>query len=170
MCFRRHSRKPVPLLQLRVVELCPGTRLCDQRGKGMKHQILMAMGAIVMVGFCANVSAQETHLYTPEEQAGMSHDGAIATMTTPSELREYFENANKPKPTGHITYCNAGIMGVGARGKALGKINAICGGPERTTILRAGPMIDAVRTFVGTSCKRSEMIVFRCDVKQQKNK
>jgi hypothetical protein len=59
--------------------------------------------------------------YTPEEQAGMTHDGAIATMTTPSELREYFESANKPKPTGHITYCNAGIMGVGARGKALDK-------------------------------------------------
>lgn len=51
----------------------------------------------------------------------MTHDGAIATMTTPSELREYFESANKPKPTGHITYCNAGIMGVGARGKALDK-------------------------------------------------
>ena len=97
----------------------------------------------------------------------MTQDGAIATMTTPSELREYFEEADKPKPTGHITYCNAGIMGAGARGKALGKINAICGGAEKTTILRAGPMVDAVSTFVGTSCKRSEMIVFRCDGKPQ---
>lgn len=136
----------------------------------MRHQIIHVMVAIGILGLCGKASAQETHLYTPEEQAGMSHDGAIATMTTPSELREYFENANKPKPTGHITYCNAGIMGVGARGKALGKINAICGGAGKTTILRAGPMIDDVSTFVGTSCKRSEMIVFRCEGKPQNSK
>lgn len=100
----------------------------------------------------------------------MTHDGAIATMTTPSELREFFENAKKPKPTGHVTYCNAGIMSNGARARALGRINATCGGAEKTTILRAGPMIDDVSTFVGTSCKRSEMIVFRCDGRPAKNK
>ncbi|WP_143014617.1 hypothetical protein [Pseudoxanthomonas sp. CF125] len=136
----------------------------------MTKNMILVMGALVAMTLSRPVNAQETHLYTPEEQAGMTHDGAIATMTTPSELREYFENASKPKPTGHVTYCNAGIMGIGARGKALGKINAICGGPEKTTILRAGPMIDAVSTFVGTSCKRSEMIVFRCDSRPAKNK
>jgi hypothetical protein len=83
----------------------------------MRHKVFKMMSALSMAAFWAIASAEELHLYTPEEQAGMSHDGAIATMTTPSELREYIENANIPKPAGHITYCNAGILGVGARVK-----------------------------------------------------
>lgn len=136
----------------------------------MSYRIMQVIVALAILGLCVKALATETHLYTPEEQAGMTEDGSIPTMTTPSELREYFENANKPKPTGQVTYCNAGIMGVGARGKALGKINAICGGPEKATILRAGPRIYGTGTFFGTSCKRAEMIVFRCDGKPQNEK
>lgn len=132
--------------------------------------VFKRMGALAMVAFCADAWAQETHLYTPEEQAGMTEDEVMSTMTTPSELREYFENANKPKPTGRVAYCNAGIMGRGARARALEKINATCVGAEKTTILRAGPMVDDVSTFVGTNCKRSEMIVFRCGGRPARNK
>jgi len=124
-----------------------------------------AMAAILL---CASANAQQLHLYSKEEQAGMSHDGSIATMTTPSEIRELFENAGKtPKPTGHITYCNAGLQGIGARARALEAVGKVCGGSRNVQVLRAGPMVDAVKTVLGGKCVRSEMIVFRCDSAQR---
>lgn len=115
-----------------------------------------------LVSGCA--TGQNIHLYTPQEQAGMTADGAIATMLTPSELQEYFENAGKViKPTGHVSYCNAGVMSGSARSKALNAINGVCGGTGQFSIVRAVPMLDAVSTAVGTSCTRSEMIIFRCE-------
>lgn len=128
--------------------------------------VMSAIAALALVG---PAYAQKVHLYTPQEQAAMTEDGSIATMTTPSELRELFENAGKVvKPTGHITYCNAGVLGLSARSRALKAIDASCGGTGQYTLLRAGPMVDAVSTAFGTSCKRSEMIVFRCEAPRRK--
>lgn len=128
--------------------------------------VIVLFAAIVLAGCASN---QNVHIYTPEEQAGMTADGSIATMTTPSELKEYFENAGKvTKPTGHISYCNAGIMSGSARSDALATIGRVCGGANQFTIVRAIPMLDAVSTAVGTSCVRSEMIIFRCDGMQPK--
>lgn len=130
----------------------------------MKNRRICVMGSLVVMMFAGPANSQAVHLYTPEEQAGISADGSIATMTTPSELRELFENGGKvPKPTGHVSFCNAGLMGRGARAKAMQAISNTCGGANRLTVLRAGPMVDAVKTFAGTSCVRSEMITFRCD-------
>lgn len=122
---------------------------------------VVVLASVVLAG-CA--STHNVHLYTPEEQAGMTADGAIATMLTPSELREHFENAGKvAKPTGHVSYCNAGVMSGSARSSALKAIDGVCGGTGQFSIVRAVPMLDAVSTAVGTSCTRSEMIIFRCD-------
>lgn len=130
----------------------------------MKNPRIFFIGSLAAMMLAGPANGQAVHLYTPDEQAGISADGSIATMTTPSELRELFENGGRvPKPTGHVTYCNAGLMGRGARAKAMQAISNTCGGANLFTVLRAGPMVDAVKTFVGTSCVRSEMIVFRCD-------
>lgn len=117
--------------------------------------------AFTLVGCASN---SNVHLYTAAEQAGMTEDGSIATMTKPSELREYFENAGKvAKPTGHISYCNAGLLSGSARSDALMTIAGVCGGADQFTVVRAVPMLDAVNTAVGTSCTRSETIIFRCN-------
>ena len=111
---------------------------------------------------CASNS--NVHLYSAEEQAGMTADGAIATMLTPSELQDYFENSGKVrKPTGHVSYCNAGLLSGSARSDALMTIAGVCGGADQFTVVRAVPMLDAVNTAVGTSCTRSETIIFRCN-------
>ncbi|WP_339526998.1 hypothetical protein [Pseudomonas sp. EA_35y_Pfl2_R111] len=133
------------------------------------QKLVIALFAAIALAGCA--SSQNVHIYTPEEQAGMTTDGAIATMLTPSELRGHFENAGKvAKPTGHVSYCNAGVMSGSARGDALATIGGVCGGANQFTIVRAVPMLDAVSTAVGTSCTRSEMIIFRCDGVQPKRK
>lgn len=129
----------------------------------MKTQLLIAtlFAATLLTGCASN---QNVHLYTPEEQAAMTADGAIATMLTPSEIREHFENSGKVvKPTGHVSYCNAGLISGSARSEALKTIDGVCGGTGEYTLVRAVPMLDAVSTAVGTSCMRSEMIVFRCN-------
>ena len=137
----------------------------------MKNPRIFVLASLAAMMLAGPASGQAVHLYTPEELAGISADGSIATMTTPSELRELFENGGKvPKPTGHVTYCNAGLMGRGARAKAMKAISNTCGGANRFTVLRAGPMVDAVKTFVGTSCVRSEMITFRCESSPPANK
>ena len=137
----------------------------------MKNHRIFVLASLAAMMLAGPASGQAVHLYTPEELAGISADGSIATMTTPSELRELFENGGKvPKPTGHVTYCNAGLMGRGARAKAMQAISNTCGGANRFTVLRAGPMVDAVKTFVGTSCVRSEMITFRCESSPPANK
>ncbi|MES2817562.1 MAG: hypothetical protein V4812_01060 [Pseudomonadota bacterium] len=129
------------------------------------EKLAVALLAAFVLAGCA--STQNVHLYTPEEQAGMTADGAISTMLTPSELREYFETAGKVvKPTGHVSYCNAGVMSGSARSTALKTIDGVCGGTGQYSIVRAVPMLDAVSTAVGTSCTRSEMIIFRCDSAQ----
>lgn len=135
----------------------------------MKNQILVAVlfAAITLAG-CAT---HNIHIYTPEEQAGMTPDGAIATMITPSELREHFKKAGKvTKPTGHVSYCNAGILSRSARSDALTAIDGVCGGKGQYKILRAIPMVDAVNTAMGGSCTRSEMIIFRCNGAQPAQK
>ena len=132
----------------------------------VKKFVIALFTTTALVG-CA--SGQNVHIYTPEEQAGMTADGAIATMLTPSELRSHFENTGKiAKPTGHVSYCNAGVMSGSARSDALATIGGVCGGADQFTIVRAVPMLDAVNTAVGTSCTRSEMIIFRCDGIQPK--
>ncbi len=132
------------------------------------HFAVVLIGAVLFAG-CA--STNNVHLYSAEEQAGMTADGAIATMTTPSELREQFKNAGKvQKPTGHVSYCNAGALSQSARSDALKTVDATCGGNGRFTIVRAVPMMDAVKTAVGTSCTRSETIIFRCDGPQAGSK
>jgi hypothetical protein len=134
----------------------------------MKAQkaVMVLFAAIALAG-CA--SSQDVHIYTPEEQAGMTADGAIATMLTPSELRGHFEKAGKvAKPTGYVSYCNAGVMSGSARSDALATIGGICGGADQFTIVRAVPMLDAVSTAVGTSCTRSELIIFKCNDVQPK--
>ena len=134
----------------------------------MKQRFVAVLFAAIALAGCANTNV---YIYTPEEQAGMTPDGAIATMISPSELREHFKNAGKvTKPTGHVTYCNAGLLGQSARSEALKAIDGACGGTGQYTILRAAPLVDAVNTAVGTSCARSEMIIFRCDVVQPKRK
>ena len=121
----------------------------------------VVFAVIALVG-CANTN--RVHLYTLEEKAGMTEDGAIATMITPSELRELAKNAGKAKkPTGHVSYCNAGLLSVSARADALKAIDGVCGGNGQYALLRAVPMLDAVSTAVGTSCARSEMVIFRCN-------
>lgn len=81
------------------------------KGQGTSRAMIARLkyaAAVVAIPGCAAANAQQLHLYSKQEQAGMSHDGSIATMTTPSEIRELFKNAGKtPKPTGHVAYCNA---------------------------------------------------------------
>lgn len=131
--------------------------------------LALGVPTILILAGCA--SGQNVHLYTPEEQAGMTADGAIATMLAPSELQEYFSRAGKAaKPTGHVSYCNAGALSGSARSNALRTVDGVCGGTGQYTIVRAVPMLDAVSTAVGTSCTRSEMIIFRCDGQQPSGK
>lgn len=126
-----------------------------------------ALFSVLALAGCASNS--NVHLYTAEEQAGMTADGAIATMLTPSELQDYFENSGKVvKPTGHISYCNAGLLSGSARSDALMTIAGVCGGADQFTVVRAVPMLDPVNTAVGTSCTRSETIIFRCHGAQAK--
>lgn len=123
---------------------------------------LTALFSVLALAGCASNS--NVHLYTAAEQASMTADGSIATMTKPSELQEYFENAGKvAKPTGHVSYCNAGLLSGSARSDALMTIARVCGGSDQFTVVRAVPMLDAVNTAVGTSCTRSETIIFRCN-------
>jgi len=130
--------------------------------------LVVALATFTLAG-CA--SSQNVHLYTPEEQAEMTADGAITTMLTPSELQEYFNHTGKAaKPTGHVSYCNAGALSGSARSNALKTVDGVCGGTGQYTIVRAVPMLDAVNTAVGTSCTRSEMIIFRCDGQQPSRK
>lgn len=131
----------------------------------------LALGVPTILTLAGCASGQNVHLYTPEEQAGMTADGAIATMLAPSELQEYFSRAGKAaKPTGHVSYCNAGALSGSARSNALRTVDGVCGGTGQYTIVRAVPMLDAVSTAVGTSCTRSEMIIFRCDGQQPSGK
>lgn len=79
-------------------------------------------------------NAAKVHVYTPEEQAGMTTSGTIPTMLTPSELRAHFENACKAsKPTGEVNCCDAGLAQLiqARRNEALAATVQACGGDTR---------------------------------------
>jgi hypothetical protein len=134
----------------------------------IKSLVLPIFTSSILLG-CSSLMASNLHIYTPEEQAGMTSDGAIPTMITPSELVELSKSAGKvAKPTGHVSYCNAGLLSKSARSDALKAIDGACGGKGQFTIVRAVPMLDAVKTAVGLNCTRSEMIIFRCNSVQAK--
>lgn len=76
-------------------------------------------------------NAAKVYIYTPEEQASMTAEGTIATMLTPSEMRESFKAAGKvTKPTGEVNYCDAGLSSLvqSRRNEALAAIDEACGG------------------------------------------
>lgn len=120
-------------------------------------------------------NAAKVHIFTPEEQAEMSPDGAIETMITPSEIRERFKNAGKvTKPTGAVNYCGAGLSSLvqSRRNSALAAIDGACGGKDQYTIRREGSGYIEVshvgNVRIGASCNRPMSIYFRCNGVQPK--
>ncbi|MFZ2170747.1 MAG: hypothetical protein WAW61_14065 [Methylococcaceae bacterium] len=120
-------------------------------------------------------NAAKVHIFTPEEQANMTADGAIPTMVTPSEIREYYKNAGKvTKPTGAVNYCGAGMSSLvqSRRNAALAAIDGACGGKDQYTIRREGSgyiqasHVGNVR--IGGDCNRPMSIYFRCNGAQPK--
>lgn len=120
-------------------------------------------------------NAAKVHIFTPEEQANMTADGAIPTMVTPSEIREYYKNAGKiTKPTGAVNYCGAGLSSLvqSRRNAALVAIDGACGGKDQYTIRREGSgYIQASHVGnvkIGGDCMRPMSIYFRCNGVQPK--
>lgn len=120
-------------------------------------------------------NAAKVHIFTPEEQANMTADGAIETMITPSEIRERFKNAGKvTKPTGAVNYCGAGLSSLvqSRRNAALAAIDGACGGKDQYAIRREGSgyiqasHVGNVR--IGGDCNRPMSIYFRCNGVQPK--
>ena len=120
-------------------------------------------------------NAAKVHIFTPDEQANMTADGAIPTMTTPSEIRESFKNAGKiTKPTGAVNYCGAGLSSLvqSRRNAALAAIDGACGGKDQYSIRREGSgyiqasHVGNVR--IGGDCNRPMSIYFRCNGTQPK--
>jgi len=120
-------------------------------------------------------NAAKVHIFTPEEQANMTADGAIPTMVTPSEIREYYKNAGKiTKPTGAVNYCGAGLSALvqSRRNAALAAIDGACGGKDQYAIRREGSgyiqasHVGNVR--IGGDCNRPMSIYFRCNGVQPK--
>ena len=120
-------------------------------------------------------NAAKVHIFTPEEQSNMTADGAIPTMVTPSEIREYYKNAGKiTKPTGAVNYCGAGLSSLvqSRRNAALAAIDGACGGKDQYTIRREGSgyiqasHVGNVR--IGGECNRPMSIYFRCKGVQPK--
>lgn len=121
-------------------------------------------------------NAAKVYIFTPEEQANMTADGAIPTMLTPSEIRESFKNAGKvTKPTGAVNYCGAGLSSLvqSRRNAALAAIDGACGGKDQYTIRREGSgyiqasHVGNVR--IGGDCNRPMSIYFRCNGVQPKS-
>lgn len=143
----------------------------------MKKQILVILSASIVLAGCASGidgamfnNAAKVHIFTPEEQAGMTPDGAIETMITPSEIRERFKNAGKvTKPTGAVNYCAAGIsqLVVSRRNAALDAIDATCGGKNQYKIRRESAGYIEVSHLgnvrIGSDCNRPVAIYFRCN-------
>jgi hypothetical protein len=120
-------------------------------------------------------NAAKVYIFTPEEQAEMTPDGAIETMITPSEIRERFKNAGKvTKPTGAVNYCGAGLSSLvqSRRNAALSAIDGACGGKDQYTIRREGPGYIEVshvgNVRIGGECNRPMSIYFRCKGVQPK--
>jgi hypothetical protein len=120
-------------------------------------------------------NAAKVYIYTPEEQAGMTPEGTIETMITPSEIRERFKNAGKVvKPTGEVNYCDAGLAQLiqARRNEALGAIAQACGGESQYQIRHEG-LGDVKARYLGNfkltpSCTRSKVVIFRCTGAQPK--
>lgn len=122
-------------------------------------------------------NAAQVHIFTPEEQNAMTAEGTIPTMLAPSEIREHFEKikAGKyTKPTGVVTYCDAGLAQLiqSRRNQALAAIDAACGGKDQYEIRREG--LGNLKTRYagnvqgGASCTRSREVIFRCNGVQPK--
>ena len=121
-------------------------------------------------------NAAKVHIFTADEQANMTADGAIPTMTTPSELREKFKNAGKiTKPTGAVNYCGAGLSSLvqSRRNAALAAIDGACGGKDQYSIRREGSGYIEVshvgNVRIGADCNRPMSIYFRCNGVQPKS-
>ncbi|MFZ1765384.1 MAG: hypothetical protein WAT68_01780 [Candidatus Nitrotoga sp.] len=148
----------------------------------MKKKIVAVLSATIALAGCASgidsalfSNAAQVHIFTPEEQAGMTPDGAIPTMLTPSEIRESFKNAGKvTKPTGAVNYCGAGMSALvqSRRNAALSAINGACGGKDQYTIRREGSGYIEVshvgNVRIGGECNRPMSIYFRCNGVQPK--
>lgn len=127
------------------------------------------------VGGLFSSNAAKVYIYTPEEQAGMTPEGAMETMMTPSEIRERFKNAGKvTKPTGEVNYCDAGLPQLvqSRRNEALAAIAEACGGEEKYSIRHEGPGNVKARYLgnfqLSPSCTRSKVVIFRCNGVQPK--
>jgi len=142
----------------------------------MKKQISIILCAIALAGCASGIdgamfsNAAKVHIFTPEEQAGMTPDGAIETMITPSEIRERFKNAGKvTKPTGAVNYCGAGLsqLVISRRNAALEAIDGVCGGRDQYKIRREGSGYIEVsqvgKVRIGSDCNRPMAIYFRCN-------
>ncbi|MBX9612303.1 MAG: hypothetical protein K2X51_11845 [Burkholderiales bacterium] len=120
-------------------------------------------------------NAAKVYIYTPEEQAGMTPEGTMETMMTPSEIRERFKNAGKvTKPTGEVNYCDAGLPQLvqSRRNEALAAIAEACGGDDQYRIRHEG-LGNVKARYLGNfkltpSCTRSKVIIFRCNGVQPK--
>lgn len=143
----------------------------------MKKPIAAVLFASLSLAGCASSidntlfsNAAKVHLFTPEEQANMTPEGAIQTMITPSEIREYYKNAGKlTKPTGAVNYCGAGLSSLvqSRRNAALAAIDEACGGKDQYSIRREGSGYIEVSRIgnvqIGSSCNRPMSIYFRCN-------
>lgn len=122
-------------------------------------------------------NAAQVHIFTPEEQNGMTAEGTIPTMLAPSEVRAHFEKiraGKNTKPTGVVTYCDAGLAQLiqARRNQALAAIDGACGGKDQYEIRHEGLGNLKVRYAgnlqLGASCARSKEIIFRCNGVQPK--
>lgn len=120
-------------------------------------------------------NAAKVHIYSPEDQAGMTAEGTIPTMLTPSEIRSHFENAHKvTKPTGEVNYCDAGLAQLiqMRRNEALAAIAQSCGGEAKYQIRHEG-LGNVKARHLGNlqltpGCARSKVVIFRCTGDQPK--
>jgi hypothetical protein len=126
-------------------------------------------------GGAFTTNAAKAYIYTPEEQAGMTPEGTMPTMLTPSEIRAHFENSSKAtKPTGEVNYCDAGLAQLVQmrRNEALAAIAQACGGEANYQIRHEG-LGNVKARYVGNfqltpSCTRSKVVIFRCTGSQPK--
>jgi hypothetical protein len=126
-------------------------------------------------GGALTANAALVHIYTAEEQAGMTPEGTIPTMLTPSELRAHFENAGKvTKPTGQVNYCDAGLAQLiqRRRNEALAAVAQACGGETKYEIRHEG-LGNVKARYLGNfkltpDCTRSKVVIFRCTGAQPK--
>ena len=152
----------------------------------MSKPIVVVLSATLLLTGCASgaggidsalfSNAAKVHIFTPEEQDGMTTDGAIPTMLAPSEIRAHFEkikNGKNTKPTGAVNYCGAGLSSLvqSRRNAALAAIDNVCG-KDQYSIRREGSGYIEVshvgNVQIGASCNRPMSIYFRCNGVQPK--